>query len=259
VSLVSDALKKAQRDAALRDARAHGLPEPLTASAQPFRGARRRAPWLPWTFAAAGLLALSFSGYLYFSNADEPKIAGEVNASAGPLPGSEKTPWTGTAASSAAPGVATAAATEADPASVAARREAAGAASAPPPPSPEASVGTDAAPNPGPPAPAPPSASSRGPAAGVRDAVGRPTAAGERSTRAPAVEAENSFVRVARLGDGGEIRLGGIAWSEVAPLAYLNGQLLGPGESVAGWRVVRIERQRVLLERSGESLRISLR
>jgi hypothetical protein len=49
------------------------------------------------------------------------------------------------------------------------------------------------------------------------------------------------------LADGTVIRLGGIAWSEEAPLAYLNGKLYVRGESVAGLRVERIERERVLL------------
>jgi hypothetical protein len=246
VSLVSDALKKAQHDAALRDARAHGLPEPLTAAAQPFRGPRRRAPWLPWTFAAAGLAALAVSAFLYFSTQDGTPSAKSVNATAALPPDSEKAPSKGTTAPVAAPESPTVAPAEADPASAAARRETAGAATAPAPPSLEASGGPNAAPNPAPPEPTPP------------EAAGRPSARAL-SAPAPAAGAEKSFVRVARLDDGGEIRLGGIAWSEVAPLAYLNGQLLGPGESVEGWRVARIERGRVVLERSGESLRISLR
>jgi hypothetical protein len=66
-------------------------------------------------------------------------------------------------------------------------------------------------------------------------------------------------VREAALADGTRIRLGGIAWSEAAPLAYLNGRLVGVGESVAGFRVARIERERVVLERAGERLTVALR
>jgi len=47
------------------------------------------------------------------------------------------------------------------------------------------------------------------------------------------------------LGRGRAIRLGGIAWSEAAPLAYLNGRLVGVGEYVEGYRVVAIERDLV--------------
>jgi hypothetical protein len=66
-------------------------------------------------------------------------------------------------------------------------------------------------------------------------------------------------VRVARLADGTEVRLGGIAWSEQAPLAYLNGKLLGTGESVAGLRVARIDRDRVRLEGAGTTVVLTLR
>jgi hypothetical protein len=67
-------------------------------------------------------------------------------------------------------------------------------------------------------------------------------------------------VRVARLEDGTELALGGVAWSESAPLAYLNGKLLGVGESAAGFRIVGIERERVRLAGpGGRELVIALR
>ncbi|KAB2951499.1 MAG: hypothetical protein F9K18_14500 [Thermoanaerobaculia bacterium] len=66
-------------------------------------------------------------------------------------------------------------------------------------------------------------------------------------------------MRTATLDGGAEIRLGGIAWSSVAPLAYLNGQLLSVGESVSGWRVERIERERVVLAGDGGRIVIALR
>ena len=56
-----------------------------------------------------------------------------------------------------------------------------------------------------------------------------------------------SFRRRTTLADGTAIELGGIAWSEEAPLAYLNGKLYVKGERVAGMRLERIERERVLL------------
>ena len=97
------------------------------------------------------------------------------------------------------------------------------------------------------------------------EASGRPTAAPARAATPAAPPSAGSageatsYVRKASLADGVEIRLGGIAWSDVTPLAYLNGKLLGVGESVAGWRVARIERERVRLERGGEKLTLSLR
>jgi type II secretory pathway component PulC len=59
------------------------------------------------------------------------------------------------------------------------------------------------------------------------------------------------------LGDGTVVRLGGIAWSEEAPLAYLNGKLYAKGESVSGLTIEAIERDRVLLRSA--SGRISLK
>ena len=61
------------------------------------------------------------------------------------------------------------------------------------------------------------------------------------------------------LASGAEIRLGGIAWSETAPLAYLNGKLLRIGESATGARVERIERDRVVLAAPEGRIVITLR
>lgn len=41
--------------------------------------------------------------------------------------------------------------------------------------------------------------------------------------------------------------LKGIIWSATEPLALVNDQTLGVGESVGGWKVLRIERERVVL------------
>ncbi len=72
---------------------------------------------------------------------------------------------------------------------------------------------------------------------------------------APRPTLVQSFVRELRLPGGTVIHLGGIAWSEVAPLAYLNGKLLGVGESVAGQTIERIEKESVVLV-GGEERRI---
>ena len=55
------------------------------------------------------------------------------------------------------------------------------------------------------------------------------------------------------------VALGGIAWSETAPLAYLNGKLLRIGESATGARVERIERDRVVLAAPEGRIVITLR
>jgi len=43
-------------------------------------------------------------------------------------------------------------------------------------------------------------------------------------------------------------RLQGIAWHPDVPLAILNGRTLGVGESVSGHRIVRIDRDRIVVE-----------
>jgi hypothetical protein len=68
-----------------------------------------------------------------------------------------------------------------------------------------------------------------------------------------------TFHRRVALEDGTVVELGGIAWSAEAPLAYLNGKLYGPGESVAGLEVEAIERERVRLAGGGRKLWLDLR
>ena len=43
------------------------------------------------------------------------------------------------------------------------------------------------------------------------------------------------------------LELGGIAYSETAPFAYLNGRLLRVGETAAGYTLVAIERDHVIV------------
>lgn len=262
MSLVSDALKKAQRDAALREAREKGLPEPLVTAAHPFRAKRAGARALPVTLAlAAILLAAAGVYFLRFRNQDQDGglpvkreassgAAAEV-ARAAPGPPPLRAPAAPPSAASSleplavAPDAVPTEGRADDPPPAAPQRE----------PAPEAARTASAGAAPTPPTPA-------------TEVAGKPIAGGTPGT-APAApppapqaqvqEGERVFVRVARLDDGTEIRLGGIAWSEVAPLAYLNGKLLGVGESVAGRRVARIDRDRVRLEGAGSALVLTLR
>jgi hypothetical protein len=55
------------------------------------------------------------------------------------------------------------------------------------------------------------------------------------------------YRRSAPLPGGARLELTGIAWRETDPVAVLNGEVVGPGEGVAGCRVVGIERDRVRL------------
>lgn len=65
------------------------------------------------------------------------------------------------------------------------------------------------------------------------------------------------YLRQVELEDGAKLELGGIVYSEAAPFAYLNGRLVGVGEFVEGFRIDRIERERVFL--SGDAGSLSLR
>jgi hypothetical protein len=275
MSLVSEALKKAQRDAAAREARDKGLPPPLHAPAsQPFRAKRKRGPGPAAALAIAALLVAAGLGVLFWNRAGQ-------SVATPPAGKEEKAPYKveaapGASGASAQPGVDPAPATAAPAAEETVPPTAAAAtgssASAPP-----ASLPAPAASTPVPvptpdrtataAAPATPSmeASQRAPTTATATpspapqrvvafappAVPPPAAAGKGGTE--------SFVRDATLADGRQIHLGGIAYSEAAPLAYLNGKLVGVGEHVEDCRVARIERGRVTLECAGTAVVLNLK
>ncbi len=99
------------------------------------------------------------------------------------------------------------------------------------------------------------------PPAAEQEPAARPPSTSPARTAKPveAPGAESLVVRELPLADGRKLGLGGIAWSEVAPLAYLNGRLVGVGESVEGYRIARIERDRVHLEKEGRAVVLLLR
>jgi len=216
VSLVSEALKKAQREAAQREGRARQLPEPLLgAAAQPFV-ARRRGRRLRG-LAALAVLAATAGGLAVWRLRPAPPaapVAVPTEAVAAPVAASEA------------------------PARVPALPPTALAPSAPAVAE-ETVAAVATGPRPAAPAPA-----------------GRPAAAaapGEDSgSRAPAKPepvpaADGTYLRRAVLADGTAIELGGIAWSPETPVAMLNGRLLGLREGVAGCLVEAIERDQVRL------------
>ena len=267
MSLVSEALKKAQREAAAREAREKGLPPPLHAPAtQPFRAKRKRGPGTAAALAIAALLVAAGLGVLFWNRANQsaattpagkeekaPEKEGPVAAAAvaSAQPGVTPAPVGAAAApgelvSTPAPGpdtVASAAPAPAPvPASPADRTATAGAPAAP---SMEAFQSASAT------AAATPSPAPRQVAATAPPAVPPPAAAGKGGPE--------SFVREATLADGTRLHLGGIAYSEAAPLAYLNGRLVGVGEHVEDCRVARIERGRVALECAGITVVLNLK
>lgn len=239
MSLVSEALKKAQREAARREGRDKGLPEPLVAGGQPWRA--RRGSRIPILVALAAALLAVAVGFLYLaSRSGVEKPRDERHPELGPARPTEAEVGPAAPAQSAAspPAVPAAAPLEAgspapaptrDPTEIDSTVERRAAAAAPT---------------------APPSESSEVPPP--------PNTVASAPLSAPAPR-EATFVRTARLASGAEIRLGGIAWSETAPLAYLNGKLLRIGESATGARVERIERDRVVLAAPEGRIVITLR
>ena len=233
MSLVHDALEKAKREASVKNAKGLGLPDARIGAGQPFRAVRRLSPVAIAALAAVATLA-AVSGIWLFTRA--APHAGRLPVSAAPAP-TEAAPARPLPPPPVAPAKAN------DP--------------TPPPAALAPSVRTAAPPalplevvSPSPLASTPAPAST--PAKGA-DASRTSSAASSAAASTP------SFVRRVTLDDGTVVRLGGIAWSEEAPLAYLNGKLYGKGESVAGLLVERIERERVLLRGARGPVFLTLR
>jgi hypothetical protein len=244
VSLVSEALKKAQNEAAQREAREKGLPAPLL-SAHPYRAPRGGPRAAVWGLAAATVLLLATAGYLWLSSTRKDErhpMKGENGTAAAPE--------TASAPASAAPAQPAQATAGTAPAERPPESPAAASSSAPPPEPASPTAGA---------AETNPSTSSPEASGSPAEAVTSPGPRAKAPSSAPQARPggeERTFVRVAELGDGAKIHLGGIAWSQTAPLAYVNGRLVGVGEAVAGLTVERIERDRVVL--AGDRGRIVL-
>jgi hypothetical protein len=58
---------------------------------------------------------------------------------------------------------------------------------------------------------------------------------------------------------GARIELGGIVWSETEPRALVNDRILGVGSYVEGWSIKTIEEDRVVLEKDGATITISVK
>ena len=229
MSLVRDALAKAEREAAARAAREQGLPAALSGIPQPYR-ARRRARW-PWAVGLAGALAGAIAVVVLLraqqdsvSDPPFPAVSPPAIAATGPAPReTEETPFKGEATSAATPA----------------------AVAASPPPATSASAPSPAVRVSAPPARESVAVAGSSPAAlAAPEEIRESSVSAEGGTKPPAPPG-GGYVLEVGLGRGRAIRLGGIAWSEAAPLAYLNGRLVGVGEYVEGYRVVAIERDLV--------------
>lgn len=91
------------------------------------------------------------------------------------------------------------------------------------------------------PAPAPPAEITPEPVAPEPAPAPAPVAPGQ----------ERVYQQELPLPGGGSLRLNGIAYSEQQPVALFGDKVVGPGETVAGYKVVAIEVRRVRLEGQG--------
>jgi hypothetical protein len=257
VSLVSEALKKAEREAAARETRADGQPAPFEAPLQPYRSRRGggRNRWLVPALALFGGAAAVTIALLLLRPAGEEEAPVMEKTAAAPealaLPSSPPTAAPGRSAGS----------------NPFARPQAAPRPDAPM--APMAPTPTSAAPATMPSASeplAPPLATLPLPKTTPKSpppspSVSEPTVSKPAGLpRAPAKvgsQGSGDYLRSVEFADGSKLELGGIVYSEASPFAYLNGRLVGVGEFVLGRRIDRIDRDKVIL--SGDSGEIILR
>lgn len=257
MSLVSEALKKAEREAAARDAQAKGAPAPFDAPLQPYRSRRgaSRGRFVVAALALFGGAAAITIALLIFRPAGEEKAPVKEKLVEAP----------GALAVAVAPPVTAPATTAVS--NPFARSKAGAPADAPstsslgsPTPSPSTTVPSAREPIP-PAVPALPLPKTALQPPLPSPSVSEPAAPSERAAPAAPAKARSDgsgdYLRSVEFADGSKLELGGIVYSETAPFAYLNGRLVGIGEFVLGRRIDRIERDRVIL--SGEGGEIILR
>lgn len=265
MSLVSEALKKAEREAAARDARDKGQPVPFEAPLQPYRsrsgtsgGARTRL------FAALGgaaaLAALAVLALLWWSSRPEAPVNRDTAATSAPAGTSSADSPSGSGAApvqepaSAPPAAAHAPATPSLTAL----------ATAPPTPAQSATsfsepTATHLATTPLPkttlhaPRTLPSDSEPAAPKLPSPPAAKAPA----RAPEPPTSFGPGDYLRRVDFPDGSKLELGGIVYSEASPFAYINGRLVGVGEFVEGRRIDRIERDKVVL--SGDAGVLTLR
>lgn len=75
----------------------------------------------------------------------------------------------------------------------------------------------------------------------------------------PAAAGPRTYPGSVTLPGGEKIELGGIAWSEEEPRALLNDRIVGVGGYVDGYSVSKIETDRVVLEKDGATIVLTVR
>ena len=66
------------------------------------------------------------------------------------------------------------------------------------------------------------------------------------------------FTLGATKGERGALQLSGILWDANAPIAVINGQMVRPGEEVAGYRVVHISQDDVSLTNGANTIHLQI-
>lgn len=249
MSLISDALKKARQEAARQDSLRQGMPYAVGSVDSSDR--RRTLVPLLAGLAVGAVLAGGTAGFVYFSNR-EPAPTEEVQVvEVAPPAVVEEVPETTPAAPevTAPPVVPTLPpVVSAPPPTV----------TAPPERTPETA------------APVPPPVAQPQPEPEIRLEPSQPSAVPQPEEPSPVQEEpvpvappparENrSFVEAVPVPGGGTLRLNGIAFSSVSPVAVIDGKVVGPGEVVQGFTVVEIQQNRVKLEGHGETVYVSLK
>jgi hypothetical protein len=226
VSLIDDALKRAQA----ADDKAAGKPaeRPWIPTPMPDAGLARRRAVTRWLGIAAAALAVAAAAVLVLrrsapSGSPVPARGRDDGRSAATAvaPLSSPTPLQEV--------VAVPTLTTPVPASAPAPRPRPTRAAAPPPSSSAEPAGAEA------PAPAPAPKPS-GPIANGKTYAGSVTLPG-----------------------GDRIELGGIVWSETEPRALLNDHVLGTDSYVEGYRIAKIEEDRVALEKDGVTIYVTVK
>ncbi len=250
MSLINEALKRARVEAARRDAEAKGVPP----EALPVYVPPRRRSWLAPALGFAAGLAVVAVAFGAFWVARQPAPAEQA-------PMAASIPAPAVAAEGAPPSAPVDAAPPPAAPVSAAEPEPAPAAAAVPPPSPgPAAAQPRAAEPPAAKAPAPELRSFETPTAPDTETppASPPPPPAEASAPAapdeplPAAAGEiPSYMRQASPA-GAAVKIDFIVWSESRPFAQINGQLLSAGQSVNGYTLLKVERERVELEGGGQ-------
>jgi len=75
----------------------------------------------------------------------------------------------------------------------------------------------------------------------------------------PSAPSTRTYAGSVSLSGGEKIELGGIAWSEEEPRALLNDRIVGVGGFVEGYAVSKIETDRVVLEKDGATIVLTVK